>query len=138
MHSEHKNKTFATFLATFLGGLGVHRVYLYGWRDKWAWLHFASLPASFLLALAAPSQPLIFTGSSLILSVLSGCIASLTIGVTPDPIWDARFNRDSGQNSMSDWPLAVLLVLTVGAGATALIAAMARMADLFLTGGAFG
>jgi hypothetical protein len=138
MPTPHKNKTIATFLATFLGGLGLHRVYLYGWQDKWAWVHFVSLPVSVLLALAAPDQPLMFTGSPFVLSVLTGCIESLTIGITSDEAWDARFNRDSGRKSMSDWPLAVLLVLTVGTGATALIAAMARLADLFLTGGAFG
>ncbi|MGV8891420.1 MAG: NINE protein [Burkholderiaceae bacterium] len=138
MHSRHKNKTFATFLATFLGGLGVHRVYLQGWHDKWAWLHFASLPVSVLIALTAPDQPWMFTGSLFVLSVLAGCIESLTIGVTPDDVWDTRFNLNSGQQSMSGWPLAILLVLTVGAGATALIAAMARIADLLLTGGAFG
>lgn len=138
MATPHKNKTIATFLATFLGGLGLHRVYLYGWQDKWAWVHFISLPVSVLLALAAPDQPLMFTGSPFVLSVLTGSIESLTIGITSDEAWDARFNRDSGRKSMSDWPLAVLLVLTVGTGATALIAAMARLADLFLTGGAFG
>ena len=138
MNTPHRNKTIATFLATFLGGLGMHRVYLYGWQDKWAWVHFASLPVSALIALALPDQPLMFTGSPFVLSVLAGCIESLTIGVTSDDAWDARFNRDSGRKSMSDWPLAVLLVLTVGTGATALIAAMARIADLFLTGGAFG
>lgn len=138
MPTPHKNKTIATFLATFLGGLGLHRIYLHGWQDKWAWVHFVSLPVSILLALAAPDQPLMFTGSPFVLSVLAGCIESLTIGITSDEAWDARFNRDSGRKSMSDWPLAVLLVLTVGTGATALIAAMARIADLFLTGGAFG
>lgn len=138
MHSRHKNKTVATFLATFLGGLGLHRVYLYGWQDKWAWLHFVSLPVSVLITLIAPDQPWMFTGSLFVLSVLAGCIESLTIGVTPDDVWDTRFNLNSGQQSMSDWPLAILLVLTAGAGATALTAAMARIADLLLTGGAFG
>ncbi|NMM36804.1 MAG: TM2 domain-containing protein [Glaciimonas sp.] len=138
MCSRHKNKTVATFLATFLGGLGLHRVYLYGWQDKWAWLHFASLPISMFIVLMAPSQPWMFTGSLFVLSVLAGCIESLAIGVTSDEAWDARFNPNSGRQSMSDWPLAILLVLTVGAGATALIAAMARISDLLLTGGAFG
>ncbi|NMM27935.1 MAG: NINE protein [Glaciimonas sp.] len=138
MCSRHKNKTAATLLATLLGGLGLHRVYLYGWQDKWAWLHFASLPISMLIALMAPSQPWMFTGSLFVLSVLAGCIESLAIGVTSDEAWDARFNPNSGRQSMSDWPLAILLVLTVGAGATALIAAMARISDLLLTGGAFG
>lgn len=37
--SKKKNKTLAAWLA-FLGGqLGLHRIYLYGWSDVWAWLH---------------------------------------------------------------------------------------------------
>lgn len=135
---RHKSKTVATFLATFLGGLGMHRVYLYGWQDKGAWLHFISLPVSALVGLAAPDHPRMFTGSLFVLSALVGCIESLTIGITPDAVWDARFNPDSAQQSMSGWPLAALLVLTVGVGATALIAAIARISDLLLTGGAFG
>ena len=34
-----KNKTTACWLAFFGGQLGLHRFYLYGWADKWAWLH---------------------------------------------------------------------------------------------------
>ncbi len=35
----HKNKTLASWLALVTGQLGVHRLYLYGWRDLWAWVH---------------------------------------------------------------------------------------------------
>ncbi len=48
MASTHKNKTFATLLAALLGGAGMHRFYLYGQRDIWAWVHAASLPLSAL------------------------------------------------------------------------------------------
>jgi TM2 domain-containing membrane protein YozV len=34
-----KNKTIAAWLAFVFGQLGLHRVYLFGWRDRWAWLH---------------------------------------------------------------------------------------------------
>lgn len=34
-----KNKTLATWLAFIGGQLGLHRIYLYGWRDVFAWLH---------------------------------------------------------------------------------------------------
>ncbi len=38
-HTRAKNKTIAAWLA-FLGGpLGLHRLYLYGPGDLWAWLH---------------------------------------------------------------------------------------------------
>ena len=33
-----KNKTLATWLALLLGPLGMHRFYLYGWRDTLGWL----------------------------------------------------------------------------------------------------
>ncbi|CDS54415.1 Probable transmembrane protein [Polaromonas sp. CG9_12] len=40
MHSPHqKNKTLAAWLAFIGGQLGLHRFYLYGWRDLWAWAH---------------------------------------------------------------------------------------------------
>ncbi|WP_332775967.1 hypothetical protein [Polaromonas sp.] len=34
-----KNKTAATWLALLGGQLGLHRFYLYGLTDVWAWLH---------------------------------------------------------------------------------------------------
>ena len=34
-----KNKTLATWLAFIGGQLGLHRIYLYGWRDVLAWMH---------------------------------------------------------------------------------------------------
>ena len=34
-----KNKTIATWLAFIGGQLGLHRLYLYGWRDALAWAH---------------------------------------------------------------------------------------------------
>ena len=34
-----KNKTTATWLAFIGGQLGLHRLYLYGWHDLWAWAH---------------------------------------------------------------------------------------------------
>lgn len=34
-----KNKTAAAWLAFICGQLGLHRFYLFGFRDTWAWLH---------------------------------------------------------------------------------------------------
>ena len=40
MHvANTKNKTTAAWLAFIFGQLGVHRLYLFGFRDLWAWLH---------------------------------------------------------------------------------------------------
>lgn len=138
MTTGHKNKTLATLLAAILGALGAHRFYLRGSGDRWGWLHASSL----LLAGAAtgiwPDAPLLFTAGPLVLSALAGMIAALVIGLTPDEQWDAAYNPQSGRQSDSGWALALLLVLTVGGGATALIAVIARAMDLMLTGGSYG
>jgi TM2 domain-containing membrane protein YozV len=134
----HKNKTTATLLASLFGALGIHRFYLHGKRDRWGWLHAGSLPLSVLAALSASDTPWLFTALPLLLSMLAGFIEALVIGLTADEQWDARHNRDSGRQSHSRWPLALLLVLTTGLGATALIAIIARLSDLALTGGAYG
>lgn len=113
---SHKNKTLATLFAAVFGGLGVHRFYLYGRKDIWAWVHIALFP----------------------LSIFAGFLEALIIGLTPDEKWDAIHNRNSGRNSSSGWPLVILLVLTFGGGATAFIAAIARVFDLLFTGGSYG
>jgi TM2 domain-containing membrane protein YozV len=116
MTTAHKNKTLATFLASIFGGLGFHRFYLYGKKDFWAWVHVALFP----------------------LSIFPAFIEALVIGLTADEKWDEAHNKNSGRKSDSSWPLAVLLVLTFGGGAIAVIAAIARTFDLLFTGGAYG
>ena len=112
----HKNKTFATLLAFVLGGVGAHRFYLHGKKDYWAWTHVVLFP----------------------LSIFAGFVEALVIGLTADDKWDAAYNANSDQQSHSGWPLALLLVLTLGIGAIALIAALARTVDYLYTGGAYG
>lgn len=138
MASKHKNKTIATLLALTLGGLGMHRFYLGGLRDRWGWLHLSAVPLSVGLTYAGNGAQMLFTASPLILSMLAGFIEALILGLTPDEQWDARHNPGSGRQSRSGWPLAILLVLTVGVGATALIAMLARTFDILFTSGAYG
>lgn len=138
MIPAHKNKTLATLLAFALGGLGLHRFYLHGWKDSWGWLHLASVPACLAVLLLSGGRSGEFTAIPLVLSMLAGFLQALVIGLTPDDKWDARFNPASGRRSASGWPIAILLVLTTGVGATGLIATLARSFDLLYTGGAYG
>jgi hypothetical protein len=39
LHSASKNKTIAAWLAFVGGQLGLHRLYLFGFSDLWAWAH---------------------------------------------------------------------------------------------------
>lgn len=138
MASAHKNKTLATLLAAILGGFGMHRFYLHGARDPWAWLHLATVPVSLAAIAFGADRPVMFLAGLFVVSMLAGVVEALVIGLIPDDKWDALYNRDSGRKSESGWPLAVLLVLTVGTGAIALIFTIARSFDLLFTGGAYG
>jgi TM2 domain-containing membrane protein YozV len=138
MAVTHKNKTLATLLAAAGGGIGLHRFYLAGPKDAWGWLHLATVPLSLLLAVTGGDRPLLFSAMPIVLSALAAVVEALVIGLTPDDKWDARHNPASGRQSSSNWPLALLLVLTTGVGAMAVIAVIARTFDLLYTGGAYG
>lgn len=138
MPTSHKNKTLATLLAAIAGGVGLHRFYLFGKKDFGGWAHLATAPLTALLIAAWPDAPMLFTGLPFVVSVLAGFLEALVIGLTPDDKWDARHNATSTHKSGSGWPLALALVLTLGVGAVALIATIARTFDLLFTGGAYG
>ncbi|GGY06253.1 NINE protein [Massilia dura] len=135
---SHKNKTLATLLAFILGGVGIHRFYLKGGKDRWGWLHAAALPACGIVMSAAPRADWYFWYLPLTLSVLAACIEALVLGLMPDEKWDGRYNAGSGRRSDSRWPLAVIIVATLMVGAGLLIATLARFFDLLYTGGAYG
>ena len=134
----HKNKTLATLLALLFGSAGLHRFYLYGRRDLWGWVHLATLPLSALLMLGNPQAPAIFSAAPFVLSVIAAFLETLLTGLTPDDKWDARHNPGSGRTSDTGWPVPLMLVLALACGATALIAAIARIFDILLTGGSYG
>jgi TM2 domain-containing membrane protein YozV len=134
----HYNKTLATLLAALLGGLGAHRFYLGGWRDWLGWLHLASAALSALLYSSHKPGIVMFSLSPLIVSILLGQLQALVLGLMSDQKWDLKYNPQSGQQSNSKWPLALILVATMAFGSTGLMAAWARLMDLLLTGGAFG
>lgn len=135
---QHKNKTFATFLALILGGLGAHRFYLRGALDKLGLLHLTCVPIAGLVIGLAPDANPFFKVMPVLVSYVVGFLEALIIGLTPDEKFDAAFNAGSGKTSESKWILAVLLVATMLVGTTALIATMARTFDLLSTGGSFG
>lgn len=138
MAVSHKNKTFASFLAFLLGSLGVHRLYLRGARDPWAWIHLAAVPASLLIVALMPDADWFYKALPLVVSGLVGFLEALVLGLMPDEKWDAAHNAGSGKQSASNWPLALLLVATLMLGAGTLIATIARLFDLLYTGGAYG
>ena len=138
MATAHKNKTLATFLAFSVGAAGFHRFYLHNWRDPWGWLHTASLLLTGILMRLFPEQPWVFTGLPFILSWLLALLSALVLGLKSDEQWDATYNPGSQRNSQSRWLLVLLLALSLALAFTVLIALLARVTDLYHTGGAFG
>ncbi|MCD6025717.1 MAG: hypothetical protein K0R08_236 [Solimicrobium sp.] len=136
--NSHKNKTLAALLAAMGGTLGVHRFYLKGGQDKWAWLHLMSLPVSGLIYLLNQNINPFFTALPILVSTLTGFITCLVIGTTSDEKWDAQHNGASSKKSNSGWPIAIILIVTLAVGASSLIAVIARTFDLLFTGGAYG
>jgi TM2 domain-containing membrane protein YozV len=134
----HKNKTLATALAFLLGGLGIHRFYLKGSVDRLGLLHVCSLPVAGLVYGVGQAPNPFWSLLPIFISCIAGWIEALVIGLTPDEKWDAKVNSASGRQSDSHWILAVLLVLTMLVGATAVIATLSRLFDLLYTGGAYG
>jgi TM2 domain-containing membrane protein YozV len=138
MSTAHKNKTFATFLAVILGGLGAHRFYLRGSLDKLGIVHLMALPIAAMVYALAPQADWFFKVLPLLLSCVVGFVEALALGVTADEKFDAAYNPKSDKKSDSQWYLALMLVVTMLLGMTVMIATMARLVDLLTTGGAYG
>ncbi|MES2832837.1 MAG: NINE protein [Pseudomonadota bacterium] len=119
MAASHKNKTLATVLAAVVGIIGAHRFYLYGHRDRGAWLYVLLSPL-------------------VLITVFAGFIAALRMGLTPDEKWDALHNPLSNTKSNSGWLVVWIIIATFTFGTTLLIAVLARSFDLLYTGGAYG
>lgn len=138
MTTNHKNKTFTTFITTVFGSIGIHRFYLYGAKDVWGWLHLATLPLSLLAFTLWPDQQKLFVFAPLIASALIAILEALVTGLMSDEKWDAQQNVNSGKKSESTWLIALIIVLSVGVGAVGLIGTIARTFDLLFTGGSYG
>eukprot|EP01030_Chromulinospumella_sphaerica_P010730 gene10730-10537_t len=135
---RHKNKTLATLLAFLLGGIGAQRLYLGDLRDRALWAHLSALPLCAAASAVWPQADPFYHLLPIIISGLIGFLEALIMGLTSDEKWDARHNPNSGRQSASQWPLAVILVASMMLGAGSLIATMSRLFDLLYTGGAYG
>ncbi len=117
-----KSKTLATWIALVGGSFGLHRFYLHGWRDRWAWF----FPWPTLLGLYGLDRVDRFGQDDRLawalipllgLAVATAMLMAIVYGLTSDEKWDARFNR-SGAGPRSGWAaiIGVILALMIGAG----------------------
>ncbi|HLL17991.1 MAG TPA: hypothetical protein VK439_04345 [Rubrivivax sp.] len=92
-----RSKTLAAWLALLVGASGLHRVYLYGWRDIVAWLH----PVPTLVGLAGVVRMRNLGQDDriawLLIPVLgamlsAGALTAIVWALMPDERWDERHN----------------------------------------------
>lgn len=130
-----KHKAVATWLALLTGVFGLHRFYLYGLKDRWAW----AFPLPTLLGLVGLQRmdqlgqddrlawlliPLL--GCSLVAALLGGIV----YGLMPDERWNDRFNAGR-QVSTGGWAAVIGVVLCLFIGGTALMATIAFSAQRY-------
>jgi hypothetical protein len=119
---QGRSKTLATWIALLGGSFGLHRFYLYGWRDALAWLH----PWPTLLGLYGVQRMLDFGQDDRLAWVLipllglmlaSTMLVAIVYGLTPDEKWNARFDPQAAAPA-SGWAtmFGVALALMVGGG----------------------
>lgn len=122
-----RSKTLATWLAVIGGGLGLHRFYLHGVRDPYAWAH---VPAALLgaygvrrmLDLGQDDRLAWLLIPLLGLAISAGMLAAIVYGLTPDERWTARHGAASRR---SGWLVIFGVIAAVFIGATVLIATIA-------------
>jgi TM2 domain len=127
--AHYRSKTLATWLAVLLGTLGIHRFYLYGFRDKLAWLHPPAMLVGLLgaqqLREAGQDSPLAW----LLLPVLGLMVtvamsSALVYGLMADARWDARFNPGR-EGLATGWGAVIGVIVALMVGAAALLGTVA-------------
>jgi uncharacterized membrane protein YhdT len=125
----YKSKTVATWLALLGGSLGLHRLYLAGWRDVLAWLHplptLAGLVGVRRMFELGQDDRLAWLLLPLLgLMLAQAALCAIVYGLTPDERWDARHNTGGPVHATGWGPvLGVIAALVIGA-----IALMATVA----------
>lgn len=127
---RYKSKTWVTWLALLGGSLGLHRLYLWGPKDRWAWL----FPLPTLLGAygvhRARTLGLDDPWSWLLIPLLGFMLAgtmlsAIVVGLTSDDAWNARFNPGPGRQHRSGWWTVIGVIFALALGATALTATLA-------------
>lgn len=127
-----KNKTLATWLAFWAGPLGLHRFYLYGFKDMLAWL----LPMPTALGLYGLERVQQFglddTLSWVLIPLLgftlAGCaMNAIVYGLMPPEKWNAKFNPQAdplAQAGRTQWATVIGIVTALLVGTTVLMASL--------------
>jgi hypothetical protein len=130
-----RSKTVATWLALAGGSLGLHRFYLFGVADAWAWLHaLPTLAGAYgfwrLRQLGTDDR----LGTELV--PLLGVMLTMTMlvaifyGLMPDERWKARFGGGAAARP-SGGVVIFGVCLALALGATAAMATIAFVVERY-------
>lgn len=116
-----RSKAAATWIAIVGGALGLHRFYLYGWRDRIGWAY----PLPSLLGLAGVQRMRAFgqddAAAALLipllgLSLAAAMLSAIVYALTPDERWSARHNPGRPVQATGWLPvLGAIVALLLGA-----------------------
>ena len=130
-----RSKVVATWLAVAGGSLGLHRFYLRGAGDAWAWLHV--MPAlvggyGFWRMREYGTEDRL--GSLLVpllgATIAAGMLAAIVCGLTSDERWDASF-ANSDAPTRTGWVTIAGVVVALALGATVAMATIAFAAQRY-------
>ena len=130
-----RSKAVATWLALVGGSLGLHRFYLHGADDPWAWLHpLPTLVGAYGFwrmrqfgvddALGALLVP--FLGVMLAATMLQ----AIVYGLTSDARWAARHGGAAAAAERA-WPTYVAVVVALAVGVSVAVATIAFTAQRY-------
>jgi TM2 domain len=119
--SDVKSKTLATWLAFLGGAMGVHRLYLHGLQDMWAWLHIPLTGLGLWGVQRVQTLGQDDRLSWLLLPLLGAmiaqaCLFAILYGLTSDAKWAERFAQPERATAWGP-VLGVIAALIIGASA---------------------
>ncbi len=132
MSASLKNKTLATWLAFICGQLGLHRFYLFGFKDALAWLHPLLAAVGWYGVYRVRTLGQDDQMAWLLVPVLGFLLAATAItaiyyGLSSLEKWNATYNPQQPEAlaGQTNWLVIGAVVFSVLMGATALMSSIA-------------
>lgn len=127
--SRYRSKTLAAWIAVLGGTLGMHRWYVHGLHDAWAWLHWPLAALGLLgvqhMRVFGQDDRLSWVLVPLLgLLISQAMLTAIVWALTPDERWDARHNPGLEPRS-TGWGPVLAAVVALIVGGTVLIGTIA-------------
>lgn len=131
----YKSKTMATWIAILGGSVGLHRFYLYGFRDRWGWLFIGPTWVGLYGVQRMRHLGVDDQLAWALIPVLGAMFAlamttAIVYGLVPDERWNARFNPNGVQHRTS-WSTIIGVVVALVLGSGVLMATLAFSAQRY-------